>query len=241
MAASSSPVPFRYAGWLLLATAGLSACITIVFLSMRAVMDIGGACASGGPYVSANPCPDGVGLLMSFAFPAGFGFAWLAGWAGSRIGRGYVAVPLLAWPALFLSLGWNFIDYGLVSPPEGETLVWGWVIPGLLFIAMGGIPLLVAIKWRSDFGNEDRAAALRARLRRAQSLSAQSASAQSASSQLESSPAGWSAGATTGDPAPDGLVDRLERLARLRADGTLTELEFEAAKAATIRESESGG
>jgi hypothetical protein len=36
---------------------GLSACITLVFLGMRAVMDIGGACADGGPYVSANPCP----------------------------------------------------------------------------------------------------------------------------------------------------------------------------------------
>src|SRR5438552_4163232 len=78
MTASSTPAPLRYVVWLLIGTAGLSACITIVFFGMRAVMDIGGACASGGPYVSANPCPEGVGLLMTFAFPAGFGFAALA-------------------------------------------------------------------------------------------------------------------------------------------------------------------
>src|SRR5438477_6389299 len=148
MTASSTPAPLRYVGWLLIGTAGLSACITIVFFGMRAVMDIGGACASGGPYVSANPCPEGVGLLMTFAFPAGFGFAALAGWAGTRIGRGYLAVPLLAWPALFISLGWNFIDYGLVAPPAGESVIWGWLFPGILFVAMGGIPLLIAIRWR---------------------------------------------------------------------------------------------
>jgi hypothetical protein len=228
VAASSTPAPGRYLGWLLVGTAGLSACITIVFLSMRAVMDIGGACASGGPYVSANPCPDGVGLLMSFAFPAGFGFAALAGWAGSRIGRACVAVPLLAWPALFLSLGWNFIEYGLVSPPEGETVVWGWLVPGILFIAMGGIPLVLALLWRNDFGNEDRAAALRARLRRGQI---------GAMAPMQGS--GWSAARVSGAEEQDGLVDRLERLARLRADGTLTDTEFEAAKAATIRDAES--
>ena len=226
MTASSTPAPLRYVVWLLIGTAGLSACITIVFFGMRAVMDIGGACASGGPYVSANPCPEGVGLLMTFAFPAGFGFAALAGWAGTRIGRGYLAVPLLAWPALFISLGWNFIDYGLVAPPGGESVIWGWLFPGILFVAMGGIPLLIAIRWRNDFGDADRAAVLRARLRRSDSAAFKSA-ARSSSTDV-------------GRDVADELVDRLERLARLRADGTLTDVEFEAAKAATIRQAEAG-
>ncbi len=43
---------------LLVAVAGLTACITLLDLGMRAVMDLGGACADGGPYVSAQPCPD---------------------------------------------------------------------------------------------------------------------------------------------------------------------------------------
>src|SRR6266496_1776008 len=92
-------VAARDVAWLLLGSAGLSACITLVFLGMRAVMDVGGACADGGPYVSANPCPAGIGLIMTLAFPAGFGFAALAGWAGSRIGHGFGSLPFLAWPA----------------------------------------------------------------------------------------------------------------------------------------------
>jgi hypothetical protein len=39
-------VPKRAIGWLLVSAFGLAACVTVIFLSMRAVMDIGGACAS---------------------------------------------------------------------------------------------------------------------------------------------------------------------------------------------------
>jgi hypothetical protein len=43
--------------------AGIAASITVAFLGMRAVLDVGGQCASGGPYVVATPCPDGTWLL----------------------------------------------------------------------------------------------------------------------------------------------------------------------------------
>ena len=33
------------------------------FLSMRVVMDVGGSCADGGPYVSAQSCPGGAGFI----------------------------------------------------------------------------------------------------------------------------------------------------------------------------------
>ena len=33
--------------------------MTLLFLGMRAVMDVGGACADGGPFVTAQPCPSG--------------------------------------------------------------------------------------------------------------------------------------------------------------------------------------
>ena len=69
----------RGAIWLLL-TAGLAtAAITVLFLSMRAVMRIGGSCASGGPFEIRNPCPKGIaglmigsvwiGLNLSYLFP----------------------------------------------------------------------------------------------------------------------------------------------------------------------------
>ena len=41
----------------------LSVCLTWTFFAMRAVMNVGGACADGGPYVSAQPCPGGAGLI----------------------------------------------------------------------------------------------------------------------------------------------------------------------------------
>ena len=41
------------------------------------------------------------------------GFGALGIYAGARIGGGWAALPLLGWPALFGSLGWNFLEYGL--------------------------------------------------------------------------------------------------------------------------------
>ena len=38
------------------------------FFSMRSVMNVGGSCADGGPYVSSQPCPDG-SFLIAIAIP----------------------------------------------------------------------------------------------------------------------------------------------------------------------------
>ncbi len=108
-------------------------------------MAIGGACADGGPYVSAQSCPDGVPLAMVggiFGLFAGGGVVALF---GARIGGGLGGLPLLGWPALFLSLGWNFLEFGL-NPPGGGGLAWGWLICAVAFIAMGGGPLLVVLR-----------------------------------------------------------------------------------------------
>ena len=129
----------------LVGVAGLAACIAIVFLAMRAVMDIGGFCAEGGPYVIETHCPEGVPLLMTVAFPGGFAFGGMTVYFGSRISGPSAAAVLLAWPALFLSLGWNFLEYAL-WPPGGAGLVWGWLICGVVFVAMGGGPLLIALR-----------------------------------------------------------------------------------------------
>ena len=52
------------ATFLTLATVLFVASLTLVYQSMRSVMDIGGSCASGGPYVTARPCPDNVVWAM---------------------------------------------------------------------------------------------------------------------------------------------------------------------------------
>lgn len=45
-----------------------------------------GTCASGGPYVSARPCPDGTGWLIAGIFP-GVISALLGGWLLATRGR----------------------------------------------------------------------------------------------------------------------------------------------------------
>lgn len=119
----------------------LAAGMTMLFLGMRAVMDVGGMCASGGPYVVAQPCPEGTAALMPLGIVGG-----LIGLAMYTVSAAKLPGPRLsvfAWSALFLSLGWNFWEYGL-NPPEGsEGPVWGWIVCGVLFVMMGALPLLI--------------------------------------------------------------------------------------------------
>src|SRR4051794_40100320 len=139
--------PPRLRSVLLLAggVAGLAMCITLVFLGMRSVMDIGGACADGGPYVSVQPCragPTGALLIGMFGL---FLFGGIAMWFGTRVGGIWAAAPLLAWSGLFLSLGWNFLDYGAVNPPGDEGIIWGWAFCGVTFVVMGALPLILGL------------------------------------------------------------------------------------------------
>jgi hypothetical protein len=144
-----SATPTRVvAGYLAGITLGTTS-ITLLFLGMRAVMDVGGACADGGPYVSAQPCPAGVPLALIGGMFGLFGSAGLIVWFGSRIGTGAASIVALGWPLLFLSLGFNFLDYAFHPPDTIATPVWGWLIPGVLFWLMGGAPLAVGIAaWR---------------------------------------------------------------------------------------------
>jgi hypothetical protein len=126
-------------GWV-----GLAACLTMVYLAMRAVMDVGGACADGGPYVSAQGCPDGATPSLLLGIFGGMGFGFLASMGGFRVGGFWAATPLLAWSGLFGSLGWNFLDYGVFSAPDtGIDL--GLAFCGVVFWIMAFGPLLVLV------------------------------------------------------------------------------------------------
>lgn len=202
----------------LLGIAGLAACLTLVFLSMRAVMDVGGFCAEGGPYEIQTHCPEGTVVLLPLSIMAGLGSAALAGWKGSQIGGLLGGLVALAWPALFISLGWNFLEYGLWPPGDDGGIVWGWLIPGIIFEAMGILPLLGLLPSRRAFdwtGTADSPVALTSARKRLLNDLVSHAHER-----------GWG--------AQEDLVSKLERLATLREQGAITGEEFDAAKRAVI-------
>jgi hypothetical protein len=121
--------------------AGVTIAIVWLYESMRAVMAIGGSCASGGPYVVATPCPQGTAWTTVGAIFGGMAMAALYTVYGLRQGP---RVTILIWSALFLALGWNFLDFGLHPGESGQAV--GWVICAVVFVLMGAGPV-IAIAW----------------------------------------------------------------------------------------------
>lgn len=125
------------------AVAACAMSVTLVSLTMRDVMEIGGACGDGGPYVYETPCPNGSWLI----FPGALGALFFAGLTSTFLGRfaaSYAGLGLLAWPATFGALAWNFLDFGIDPPGSHDGLVWGWLICGVLFVGMAAGPLAIA-------------------------------------------------------------------------------------------------
>ena len=117
----------------------LALTLTWVYLSMRAVMDIGGACAEGGPYVTVQPCPDAAAVLLSTGIPV----MLVASFVGTAVAGSLSAPNLLLpmWAVLFGSLGWNFLEYGVFT----DGIVWGWLVCGVVFELMALPAVLVAL------------------------------------------------------------------------------------------------
>ena len=124
----------------------MSVGLTWTYLGMRAVMDVGGTCAEGGPFVIEQPCPDGSGLLV-----LGIPVALIAMFAASIVAVMLKAPTLLFpfWVGLFGSLGWNFFDYGLNS--EGGEVV-SWIVCGVVFWLMAAPALYLMTKF--DYSKE---------------------------------------------------------------------------------------
>jgi Short C-terminal domain len=206
----------------LLGIGGLAFTLTILWLSMRLVLGIGGSCASGGPYVPAVECPDAVIALTPLSIFGIFLFGGLALWGGAQLGGTWAGLVALAWPALFLSLGWNFLEFGL-RPPGAEPgeLAWGWLICAIVFGLMGGVPLAVGI-WG---------------LREARRGGSRDEGAHYTRRMAALPRGGYELHVVEPRPRrPWTTADRLERLARLHDSGDLTDAEFEAAKRATLDE-----
>jgi hypothetical protein len=124
----------------------LSVCVALIglaitwsYLGMRAIMDIGGACASGGPYVSAQPCPEGASVLLSVSIPLLILATFAATAVAVMLGAPTLLLPM--WVLLFGALGWNFLEYAF-SPDSGVVI--GWLVCGVVFELMA-LPALVVL------------------------------------------------------------------------------------------------
>jgi hypothetical protein len=208
--------------------AGVSCALTLLFLGMRAVMNIGGTCASGQqPYVVAHPCPAGVALLLPASIWGGLIFLGLYVWQTWR--NKAPSLLALAWPTLFLSLGWNFLEFGL-RPPGGGGVAVGWLVCAVVFGLMGGIPLLSALPAtvRTFTGRPPKG-------KRAPSL--MNAPLRPTWTTF-STPVTWPSPPSSSSPRSDvsDVVSELERLAALHRSGELDDAQYEAAKRKVLGE-----
>ena len=135
--ASSVALPAKRVAGLFLCVVLLCVGLIWAWLSMRAVMGVGGSCASGGPYEIATPCPDG-SWLIALAIP----MLIITAMVGSGLAIGLSAPNLLIpmWFLLFASLGWNFLEYGFF---HGEPSV-SYIVCGVLFELMA-LPALFLV------------------------------------------------------------------------------------------------
>jgi hypothetical protein len=153
---------------------------------------------------------------------------------------------LLAWPALFLSLGYNFWAYGLDAPGETGAVV-GWIVCGVLFVLMGGLPLL-ALKsrtvrrttfWSDASGSAEGRIAVRPTARTL--IGAAKPSFPGRPPSTPSPPPPFTppphepAPPQTGGDASTELVGELQRLAAMHRAGELTDEEFAIAKQRLLR------
>jgi hypothetical protein len=154
---------------------------------------------------------------------------------------------LLAWPALFLSLGWSFWEYGL-DPPDGASgVAAGWIVCGVVFVLMGGAPLLLFVtsaKARHDlFWGDATELVVTPSRRDTVREGAKQLVPPVYRSRDERRRAAARSVPTVEDDVVDGdgevgrdgdLVDELERLAHLHRRGDLTADEYADAKARVI-------
>jgi hypothetical protein len=213
---------------LLIGVAGVALCLTFLFLGMRSVLAVGGSCSDGGPYVSAQPCPSGTPVVMLVGIFGLFGFGGLASWSGIKVGGIFASIPLMIWSALFLSLGWNFLQYGLAA--EGGPDL-GLLICAVIFGVMGGVPLLALLPASASSRTGP---SLLQKQRLANDLAARR-------DDLAPTDGDGTTADSTGPTAPAGdLASRLERLSALHASGSLSDVEFEDAKRRVIGEVAAG-
>jgi hypothetical protein len=121
-----------FVGWAL-----FTFCFVTLYLASSALSNLGGFCASGGPYVIETECPD----FVTYALPLGFVGVFVAGVIAFIFQKGFSApVMVWGWPILFVGLG---IEFFLSIPISGAFV---GILCGTLFVVMGLAPLLFELR-----------------------------------------------------------------------------------------------
>jgi hypothetical protein len=211
----------------LLTTVGLLLCSAAVVALCVSIYDLGriGTCASGGPYVSARPCPPGTALTILLIPGAVFaGLAGLALYAAGRLRERLPQspVPLGIWMWAFLFLGiagsLALAAWGPAASDDGEGGVTIAAITLLVvFVPMGLFPIFASISARRSSSALAAAVAQR--------------TATTRPPKPKPKPA-----ATPPRPRPDDVVTRLERINALRESGAVTPEEYARLKAQILGE-----
>ncbi len=118
-----------------------SFCIACIYLGMRGVMRLGGFVATGGPYEIAHQAPNWI-WVFPLAILLMMASIFISLFASSRISGPNIMA--LSWSALFISLGWNFMQFGF-GIGMGGMLSGGWIICAVVFIPMGLVPLIFIV------------------------------------------------------------------------------------------------
>ena len=190
-----------------------------------------GTCASGGPYVSARPCPEGTGtkalaiVAGTFIGLAGLACAIAAGVRRGGPGRSAIGVLTVMWSLTFLGLAGAcaLAAFGPDAQPDNDGARIAAIVLLVVFVPRALIPLIgLPLLSRSSRREREGQAA------QAVPLGAPS-TARRASPTTPVVPLGPGLPAPARDP-----VDQLERLTRLRDAGAIDAREFERLKAQII-------
>lgn len=124
----------------LISIACMAAIFVMVPLAMLQLLDVGGFCASGGPYVIRQECPDGVMPVLGAGFPLlfVFGIAYTV-----SLPTGWRFLLVWCWPLLFLIIAAAFIVSAFTAPDQGFAAV--PFIVGIVMAAIGIGPMLIGL------------------------------------------------------------------------------------------------
>jgi Short C-terminal domain len=186
-----------------------------------------GTCASGGPYVSARPCPAGTGAyilaIMAGVF-GGLGGIFLYALRGDGLRPG-ISIGLLVWTLGFLLLGGAAL-YSAIGPARAkDSSSGGGIIVAVIFfpLALGG--LIAAVK----SGGGDDPLPPGQRVMPSPAMFPPPGPGQGTPIVLRPRPGGpvpLAAAAHGAPAAEDDTLARLQKLGDLHANGTLTDEEF---------------